>query len=151
MWWLYYAFIQVDFSPCENNCWFSFRLPCALKIEKDLKSSAYDGIVVITTSDLETSNHDELLKGSFTSAAKVHTALYLPTNVKLLNYLVKITKDSDMKYFTHHMWSCISIPGRVCGYLSLCSEYEWKYQREKKILLATKNLIFFSYRALVFL
>jgi len=78
-------------------------LPCALKIEKDLKSSAYDGIVVITTSDLVTSNHDELLKGNFTSAAKVNTALHLPTNVKLLNYLVKISKGSDMKYFTHCM------------------------------------------------
>jgi len=70
---------------------------------KDLKSTVYDGIVVITTSDLETSNHDELLKGYFTSAAKVDTALHLPTNVKLLHYLVKITKGSDMKYCTHHM------------------------------------------------
>jgi len=54
----------------------SFRLPCALEIEKDLKSSAYDGIVVITTSDLETSNHDELLKGHFTTAAKTDNSLY---------------------------------------------------------------------------
>jgi hypothetical protein len=60
---------------------FSFRLPCALKVEKDLKSSAYDGIVVIISSDVETSNHVELLKGHFASAAKVNTALYLPTNV----------------------------------------------------------------------
>ena len=81
MWWLYYAFIQIDFSPYENNCWLSFRLPCDLKIEKDLKSSAYDGIIVITTSDLETSNHDELLKGHFTSAAKVNTALCFSMNV----------------------------------------------------------------------
>lgn len=79
--WLYYAFIQIDFSPCETNCWFSSRLPCALKIEKDLKGTEYDCIVVITTSDLETSNHDELLKGHFTLAAMVNTALYLPTNV----------------------------------------------------------------------
>jgi hypothetical protein len=56
-------------------------LPCALKIEKDLKSSAYDGIVVISTSDLEASNHNDLLKRHFTSAAKVITAFYLPVNV----------------------------------------------------------------------
>jgi hypothetical protein len=56
-------------------------LPCVLKIETDLKSSAYDGILVITTSDLERSDLDELLKGCFISAAKVNTALYLPTNV----------------------------------------------------------------------
>jgi hypothetical protein len=69
---------------------FSFRLPCALKIEKDLKSSAYDGIVVIVTSDLEASNHAELLKGHFTSAAKVNTALYLPTNVISSSSLVHL-------------------------------------------------------------
>lgn len=59
----------------------SFRLPCALKIEKDLKSSAYDGIVVIVTSDLEASNHAELLKGHFTSAAKTDKALYTEVTV----------------------------------------------------------------------
>jgi hypothetical protein len=52
---------------------FTFRLPCALKIEKDLKSSAYDGIVAIVTSDLEASNHDELLKEHLISSAKVNS------------------------------------------------------------------------------
>jgi hypothetical protein len=51
---------------------FTFRLPCALKIEKDLKSSAYDGIVVIVTSDLEAPNYDELLTEYFISSAKVN-------------------------------------------------------------------------------
>jgi hypothetical protein len=50
-------------------------LPCALKVEKDLRSSAYDGIVVIVTSDAETSNRDEILKKHFSSAAKVSTLL----------------------------------------------------------------------------
>jgi hypothetical protein len=52
---------------------FTFRLPCALKIEKDLKSSAYDGIVVIVTSDVDSSHHDDLLKEHFISSAKVNT------------------------------------------------------------------------------
>ncbi|XP_021916639.1 putative aminopeptidase W07G4.4 isoform X2 [Zootermopsis nevadensis] len=51
------------------------RLPCALKIEKDLKSSAYDGIVVIVSSILETYNYDELLKKPFNSSAKIDEAL----------------------------------------------------------------------------
>lgn len=51
----------------------TFRLPCSLKIEKDLKSLAYDGIIVIVTSDLEAPNYDELLKESFISSAKVNS------------------------------------------------------------------------------
>jgi hypothetical protein len=56
-------------------------LPCALRIERNLNSSAYDGIIVITTSDLEPSNLDKELEEYFASAGKVSTALYLPTNV----------------------------------------------------------------------
>jgi len=51
------------------------RLPCTLKIEKDLKSSAYDGIIVITTSDLQPSNVDELLNESIASAARIDNSL----------------------------------------------------------------------------
>jgi hypothetical protein len=51
----------------------TFRLPCALKVEKNLKSLAYDGIVAIVTSDLEASNNDELLKEHFASSAKVNS------------------------------------------------------------------------------
>ncbi|PNF24595.1 putative aminopeptidase W07G4.4 [Cryptotermes secundus] len=51
------------------------RLPCALKIEKDLKSLAYDGIIVIVTSDLEAPNYDELFKEYFVSSAKIDKAV----------------------------------------------------------------------------
>jgi hypothetical protein len=56
-------------------------LPCALRIERDLHSSAYDGIIVITTSDLEPTNVDGELQQFFDAAGRVRTALYLPTNV----------------------------------------------------------------------
>jgi len=81
----------------------TFRLPCALKIEKDLKSSAYDGIVVITTSDLETSNHDELLKRYFTSAAKTDNSLYtevavIPCNLPAGRIISSPTGPLDNDY-----------------------------------------------------
>jgi hypothetical protein len=65
--------MKIHFITLEMVVDFTFRLPCALKIEKDLKSSAYDGIVVIFTSDLEAPNHDELLKEHFISSAKVNS------------------------------------------------------------------------------
>jgi hypothetical protein len=67
--------LTIDLKLPEMISGFTFRLPCTLKIEKDLRSAEYDGIVVIGTSDPEASNsYDELLKKHFISSAKVNVA-----------------------------------------------------------------------------